>query len=150
MMTHKKRFPFVTAVHWFAFKDNQVLLSRRFQTGYMDGYYSVPAGHVDGSETAREAMSREIKEEAGAQLSVDDLNFGHVMHRNQVTESHERIDFFFVTDNFVGNFKNCEPDKCDQLAWFDLDNLPKKMVEYVRIALEYVKKEIAYSEHTEA
>ncbi len=149
-MQHKKRFPFVTAVHWFAFKDNQVLLARRFQTGYMDGYYSVPAGHVDGEETAREALTREIKEEVGVTLSVDDLQFAHVMHRNQVSEPHERIDFFFCTLAFTSAFKNCEPEKCDQLAWFSLDALPEKMVEYVRTALEHVKNEIAYSEHTEA
>lgn len=147
----KNRFPFVTAVHWFAFNENaEVLLLRRFGTGYMDGSYSVPAGHVDGDETARAALLREIKEEVGVALTESDVEFAHVMHRNQVEESYERIDFFFVTKNFTEKVQNCEPNKCDQIAWFNSDDLPDTMVEYVELALRYVKQKNYYSEHTEA
>ncbi len=38
-----QRHPFVSAVHLFLERDGQVLLLRRFQTGYEDGNYSVVA-----------------------------------------------------------------------------------------------------------
>lgn len=146
----KKRYPFVTAVHWFVFNElGEVLLLRRFGTGYKDGCYSVPAGHVDGDETARAAMLREIKEEVGTDLTESDLQFAHVMHRNQVSEPYERIDFFFVTTNFTGKVRNCEPGKCDQIAWFNYAQLPDTMVEYVERALHHVKQKNYYSEYTE-
>ena len=146
----KKRFPFVTAVHWFAFRgDGRVLLLRRFQTGYMDGSYSVPAGHVDGNETARAALVREIKEEVGVDLTEDALAFAHVMHRNQLSEQHERIDFFFATYGFEGKVRNCEPEKCDKLVWVDSSAPPRNMVAYVKRALGHVKEKSYYSEHTE-
>lgn len=146
----KQRYPFVTAVHWFAFNpEGEVLLLRRFGTGYMDGSYSVPAGHVDGGESARAAMLREIHEEVGVELAESEIEFGHVMHRNQVTEPHERIDFFFVSRNFVKTVENCEPGKCDELRWVNPQSIPENMVEYVRKALKHVTEEVFYSEHTE-
>ncbi|NCS97423.1 MAG: NUDIX domain-containing protein [Candidatus Pacebacteria bacterium] len=146
----KNRYPFVTAVHWFAFNpEGKVLLLRRFKTGYMDGSYSVPAGHVDGDESVRAAMLREIQEEVGVQLDEEDLTFAHVMHRNQKSEPYERIDFFFKTENFTAEVQNCEPNKCDQLAWFESSNPPENMVEYVVKALHNVTQKKYYSEHSE-
>lgn len=53
------RFTLIAAVHLFLLDGDKVLLSRRFQTGYEDGNFSVPAGHLDGNETIHEAMIRE-------------------------------------------------------------------------------------------
>ncbi len=146
----KKRYPFVTAVHWFAFNpQGEVLLSRRFQTGYKDGQFSLPAGHVEGGETATEALIREVREEVGVVLSPQDLTFAHVMHRNNVTEPFERIDFFFTTHNFVGEYENKEPQKCDLLAWYHPNKLPATMVEYVENALGQVLQKKAFSEFLE-
>jgi 8-oxo-dGTP pyrophosphatase MutT (NUDIX family) len=134
----KNRFMTPVAVHLFLFNNSgQVLLLRRCNTGYEDGNYSVPAGHIDGGETAPEAMLREAEEETGISILPEVLQPVGVMHRRNCADAKapERIDFFFVTDKWTGRVDNRELQKCDDLSFFDLDNLPSNMVPYVRRAL---------------
>ncbi|HVU66611.1 MAG TPA: NUDIX domain-containing protein [Ktedonobacteraceae bacterium] len=128
-----RRFRFICAVHLFLLRDGQVLLLRRFNTGYEDGNYSVIAGHMDGGEEVREAMIREAREEAGIEIVLEDLEVVGVMHRKT---SPERVDFFLSTERWHGEPRNCEPERCDELAWYSLAHLPANMVPYVRRALE--------------
>ena len=130
-MPPRARFP--ATVHLFFFRDGQVLLSRRFNTGYRDGEYSVPAGHLDGNETVRTAAQREAAEEVGVQINLDDILFSSVMHRN---EGDERVDFFVDVRRWQGEPFNNEPNKCDELRWVPLGALPANTIPYVRRALE--------------
>lgn len=127
----RARFP--VTVHLFFIQDGKILLSRRFNTGYRDGDYSVPAGHLDGGETVVEAGCREGLEEVGVALSGEDLVFTGVMHR---IEDEERVDFFLLVRKWAREPFNNEPDKCDDLRWVDLDALPENTVPYVRQAIQ--------------
>lgn len=133
----------IVAVHLFFIKNNQILLARRFQTGYEDGKYSVPAGHVDPGETVISAAIREAKEEVGVQFSPEECTFCQVMHRRS---DDERIDFFFTVTNWQGEPKICEPDKCDDIQWFPLEDLPTNIIPYVRQAVEKYLVEEPYTE----
>lgn len=128
-----ERFKLPSAVHLFLIRDGQVLLLRRHNTGYEDGNYSVVAGHLNGGERIKAAMIREAREEAGIRIASEDLRVVGVMHR---TSDDERLDFFLVAHSWAGQVTNQEPDKCDRLAWFELDDLPQNVIPYVRKALE--------------
>jgi len=129
-------------------KDNEILLLRRFNTGYEDGKYSMIAGHVDQGETFTECIIREAKEEAGIQLKAEDLRIAHVMHRNsQTTESNERIDVFFVAERWDGEIINKEPHKCDDLSWFNLNELPENIIPYIEHVINCIIDEVYYSEY---
>lgn len=143
-MSCKDRHKLIPASYLILMRDNEVLLLRRFNTGYEDGKYSMPAGHVDSGETFTEAVIREISEEVGITLKADDLHVAHMMHRKSVDS--ERIDIFFVTEKWEGGVRNMEPRKCDDLSWFSLDNLPENTIPYIRQALEYVRDGKFYSE----
>ena len=106
---------------------------RRFHTGYRDGEYSVPAGHLDGNETVRAAAQREAAEEVGVQIRADDILFSSVMHRN---EGDERVDFFVLVRAWQGEPHNNEPEKCDELRWVNIKFLPENTIPYVRRAIE--------------
>jgi 8-oxo-dGTP diphosphatase len=128
-----ERFRSVIAVHLFLRRDDEVLLSRRFNTGYADGQYSVIAGHLKGGEEIKAAMIREAREEAGIEIARDDLEIVGVMHR---LSNDERIDFFLAASAWNGKICNREPEKCDELTWFPLEALPENTVPYVRRAIE--------------
>lgn len=55
----KERFRLIVAVYLILRQNGKILLARRANTGYADGFYSLPAGHLDGDELATEGMARE-------------------------------------------------------------------------------------------
>jgi ADP-ribose pyrophosphatase YjhB (NUDIX family) len=138
-----ERFKLVPESHLILVRDRRVLLLRRCNTGYEDGKYSVIAGHMDGAETAREAICREAAEEAGIELTPDDLAFAQVVHR---ADRDERVSFFFSAIRWRGEPRNLEPHKADDLRWFPLDALPEAMVPYVRGAIERWRAGVLYGE----
>jgi len=140
MIAKKERFKLIPSVYGFFIRDGKIILSRRFQTGFEDGNYSLPAGHADGGETMRQALIREVSEEVGVKVSENDLHLVVTMHR--WCGDHERVDFFFTVGKWAGELRNMEPNKCDDLSWFSQNQLPSNTVPYIRAAIEcYVKGE---------
>lgn len=138
-----ERFSMLVAVHLFLIKDDKILLLRRFNTGFADGCYSVVAGHVDGNETVIKAMQREAKEEANITIDDSQLKVVQVMHRK--CEKCERIDYFFVCNEWSGEIANNEPNKCDDLSWFSLHDLPHNTVDYVNSAINNYLNGVSFS-----
>lgn len=137
------RFKLISAVHLFLIEDSTIWLLKRYNTGYEDGKYSVPAGHLDGNEGATLAMCREALEEAGVKIKPEDLDLIHVMHRKA---DDERMDLFFRARKWQGNPEVMEPDKCDEIKLFPLDSLPLNIIPYVKCAIENFRDGIIYSE----
>lgn len=129
-----ERFKLVTAVHLILIEDEKILLQRRYNTGYEDGNYSIVAGHIDGNESVIKAMKREAFEEANIRIEEEDLEIVHVMHRK--THDRESIDYFLTCKKYEGNITIMEKDKCDELKFYDLDNLPRNVIPYVKRGIE--------------
>lgn len=93
----KSRFTVIPTVYLILIIGNRILLSRRYNTGFHDGEYSLPSGHLKPNETLAQAMVREAKEEIGIELAERDLKLVHVMHRKEPNEN--RVNFFFMAKN---------------------------------------------------
>jgi 8-oxo-dGTP diphosphatase len=137
----RTRFP--VTVHLFFFREDQILLIRRFNTGYADGQFSVPAGHLDGGETVIAAAAREALEEVGVQIDPPDIEFSSVLHR---LDGDERVDFFLRIQKWTGEPFNAEPDKCDQLLWVNVNDLPQNTIPYIRQALKNHREKTRFDE----
>lgn len=139
-----ERFKAIVAAHLFLRAGDEILLLRRYNTGYEDGRYSVPAGHVDGGETVSRAMIREAGEECGIVIAPEHLEAVGVMHR---LSDEERIDFFFAASRWTGEVRNLEPNKCDELSWHPIDALPANMIPYVDYAISCFCRGVWFSEY---
>lgn len=147
-MKIEQRFKLIPAVYLVLRRDKKVLLLRRANTGYQDGKYGLIAGHLDGDELATVAMIREAKEEAGIHIDPTNLKFVHLAHRlNRNEPGQERIDIFYELTKWQGEIINAEPNKCDDLSWFDINDLPENMLPFVRRVLTYISNGVNYSEY---
>jgi len=139
----KERFKIMAAVYTVLRRGNQVLFMRRANARYMDGKWGLPSGHLDPNESLMTAAARETLEEAGVVVQLKEDDFVHTSHRRYVREDDgmlwEYLDFYFVVDEWQGEPRICEPDKCDGLEWFDVDNLPDTVIPQVAQAVIDIK-----------
>jgi len=127
-------------------RDGKTLFLRRANTGYANGKYTLPAGHMDGGEAPSAAAARELQEEVGLTADAKDLELLHAMVYRAAEGDHERLSLFFRATAFTGEPRNMEPAKCDDLQWFNDDELPGEMVWELRHALDQIKDGKHYSE----
>lgn len=91
----RKRYQITPAVFVVLLDHNErVLLHRRYRTGYMDGFYDFPSGHLEEGETLQMGAAREVREETGLVVNPDELV---LMHINQNNSDPERpyLNFMF-------------------------------------------------------
>lgn len=125
-------------------RDGKILLAKRKNTGYGDEMYSMVAGHVEDGETIWDALARESKEEADMTVERSSMRMAHIIHRQDTDR--EYVDFFVQSDA-AGEPRNMEPEKCYELKWFDLKDLPESTLPYVKIAIEGIMNGEFYSEY---
>src|SRR3990167_8573197 len=95
-------------------RDNQVLLLRRFNTGYMDGRYDFPSGHLDvPNEPLSYAAIRELKEETGIDAIAKDLELFHI-YQNCNDLDNLYLGFMYRTFKWQGEPAIQEPHKCNE------------------------------------
>lgn len=133
----------IASGYGFFIRKNTILLSERKNTGYMDGWFSLPAGHIEDGETLTDGTIREIQEETGILLRRKDVRLVHVMHRRS---NDIRMDFFFLVKSWNGEPTNTEPDKCSRLQWFPVKRLPEHTIPYIKEAIEKYRQSKFYSE----
>lgn len=127
-------------------KGDEVLLIRRQGSGYYDGWYALPAGHVEAGELPLGGLVREVKEELDITINPEDARLVHTMYRAKHDETGERVDLFFEVGKWLGEISNVEPEKCDDVRWFSSGALPENTVPYVKKAISYAEEGIGYSE----
>lgn len=122
----------------------QILLQKRKNTGYMDGYYDFGAsGHVENKETMKTALIREAQEEIGIKIDTKDVEFVTMVH--DIRKNIYYNGYFKVT-KWEGELRINESDKIEEIKWFDLDDLPNNIIDNRKEAIRNYKNKIYYSE----
>lgn len=131
---------FKSAVHMILVKDGKILVQKRKGSKLWPGYYALPAGHVDSGENQYDALVREAQEELGIELDIKNIiNSYVVLRRNYFKIDGKKlepyIDYYFEFKKYKGTPKIMEKDKCDELIWVDINDLPKPFVNYEGVFL---------------
>lgn len=100
--------------------NNQVLLTRRYNTGYQDGKYEFPSGHIEKGETAIEGVEREAKQENDITIDVDSTEYVGCVDNNK-TGKH--FNLLFKCSSITGEAKIMEPEECDDLIYINYYDL---------------------------
>ncbi len=141
----KRRLHFIPDVHLILEREGRVLLLERQHTGDTDGQLDLIVGHLEGAETAREALCRRAYEEVGLSLHPVDLELVHVVHRRHGGDP-ERLGLFFRTRRWPGEPRNVAPGTCAALRWCVWNRWPDHTTPYVADTLRAIRGGQRYSE----
>ena len=119
----------------------EILMLKRAGTGYYDGYYDLPGGHLEAGEDIFDGMIREAKEEIGITINREDMKILHIYHKY----IKGMLKFVFKASKYEGTPINAEPQSCEKIKWIEIDNLPENTIPGIKIELENIKNEIFYS-----
>jgi 8-oxo-dGTP pyrophosphatase MutT (NUDIX family) len=131
-------------VHLILIEHGKVLMLQRANTGFADGWWSVPGGCLDEGETLPAGAAREALEELGIVIDAADLIFAHLCHHAD-PDGQARIGVFFVATRWTGQPTNAEPSKCSKIDWFNLHDLPDDVVTYVRTGIAAYRRGDTFS-----
>ena len=115
-------------------RDDQVLLVHRSPNRHAyPGVWDLPGGHVETGETELAALSREMHEELGVQITA-----GSATHlcRLDIGRGGESVRLSaWLVDEWLGTPTNVAPDEHDEIRWFPPEELPPLAHEQVGTAL---------------
>jgi len=125
-------------------KGEEILLQKRKNTGYCDGFYDFSAvGHVEANESMKMAIIREAKEELNIDIDIDNIDFVTIIHKFD----NGRIYYngYFKVLNWKGEPLINEQDKIEELKWINI-NCVKNIINDREQAIHNYKNNIKYSE----
>lgn len=146
-----ERFMARSAVMLFVFRskgdEKEILLQKRCNTGYADGMWDcAAAGHVDANESMKMAAIREADEELGISIIPENIEFGTFTHKYTPKTNEVYYNAFFVVKRYDGVPYIREPEKCSDLQWFPISNLPDGLLPDRKQAIHNYLRHIPYDE----
>ena len=120
-------------------KEGSVFLARRGPKAKNEqGLWEFPGGSVEFGETLAQALKREMFEEYGIQVSVGGLVdvVDHILpqeHQHWVSPS-------FICQILSGEPYIREPEKCTEIGWFGMNQVPNELTQITRLNLEHYRQ----------
>ena len=130
-MARPERDGFPVVVHILLERDSRLFLLRRARTGFMDGYYGLPGGHLRRGESVTEAAVRECREETG--VVPEGIEPRCVLP--YISGRHQGLNFVFESHRFEGEPGVNEPELFDGCCWARRDDLPARVAPWLADAL---------------
>lgn len=138
--------------HLILKRDNNILLLKRSHSNKLWGnHWHCVTGKIEVGESPYEAIVREAQEEVG--IVVSDLELVTAVSINEPSILSEGRRFYGLELFFLYNLReydtpfNKEPSKHSNIDFFDIDNLPEKIIPGVKVGIENYRSGIRYSDY---
>lgn len=103
-------------------------------------------GKFEEGESPEECIIREVKEELGIDINKEDIELATMMHTNTPGTKIIYYNGFFKVTKYIGEVKANEPTKCEEVRWFNLNELPENVLQDRLQAIKNYKNNKKYSE----
>ena len=95
--------------------------------------WAAVGGHLEMGESFLECARRELKEEVGLDLEAIEM----LVTLNSIFSPEKHyVTIEVLARGISGIPKIMEPDKCEKIGWFDLDNLPQPLMLPLKMMLD--------------
>ncbi|MBA3602724.1 MAG: NUDIX domain-containing protein [Parachlamydiaceae bacterium] len=125
-------------------KKKRILMQKRANTKYANGWWSLPGGHVEAKESIFAAIQRELYEEGGIVMSPENCSFKLTLVRKPQLEK-RYVNFFYVIKDWMG-VPAISDEKASELAFFLINDLPDPTLPYIQEALQLINNKIPFYE----
>lgn len=98
-------------------------------------YWGSGGGHLELGESLKGGALRELREEAGEALKVDNVRFLGVLNFTEMEPKHF-VDVSFIADWAAGEPTNSAPRETTDWQWFDITDLPSPLFPPVKTYFE--------------
>ena len=140
--TGKIRATFPLSVNVLLTKEEKFLLLKRANTSWMNGFYNFPAGHVEEGESPKQSVVRELAEELGITVLIEDVVYQQTIFRSGQNDDMARIDLVFIVERWQGD-PHVQEDTSDKTLWVDQDTFPENVVPTV---MSILNSKVVYQE----
>ena len=125
-------------------EDGKILLGLR-KNCYGAVTWGLPGGKLQMFETFEETAVREIKEETNLDVMVEDIDVINLANSFDLNSETHFIQIGVLVKKYEGLLKVMEPEKCEELRFFDLDNLPEHLFASTKMNIELYKMKKFYN-----
>lgn len=125
-------------------KERKILVGKRI--GHAP-YYSIPGGHLELGESFEEAAIKEVFEETSLRLKNPKVFCVTNNLKTYKLEGKHYVSINLVCEEFEGEPKVMEPNKCESWFWVNPRNLPKPHFDASEWAVECYLKDLFYIEN---
>ncbi len=106
--------------------NGKIFLSRRGMSSKNErGLWEFPGGAVEFGEKLADALRREMSEEYGIEIEVGELL--DVVDHILLDEGQHWVSPTFICKISKGEPQILEPQKCSEIGWFEINNVPENL-----------------------
>ncbi len=109
---------------WIMNNDGKILMQKRaYSKKKNPGKWAKTGGHVDATETPEEAIKREVYEEIGLDIPIENINVLDI-YKSKSHENSFTYNFLFITDFSEDDFQ-LQLDEIIEVKYFTIEELEK-------------------------